>query len=92
MPNYAYLKLKMHGPKGVITIEGSFEQPYYYEQDCVAQAAMLITPYSPDCPGYDAGLASVEEASKMVVVLDRPSIDKAVKTSSGSGGSVSPSI
>ena len=25
VPNYTYLKLKMPGPKGVITIEGSFE-------------------------------------------------------------------
>jgi len=25
-PNYTYLKLKMLGPKGVITIEGSFKR------------------------------------------------------------------
>jgi hypothetical protein len=30
-PNYTYLKLKMLGPKGVITVEGNFEQAYYYE-------------------------------------------------------------
>ncbi|XP_066341310.1 uncharacterized protein [Miscanthus floridulus] len=35
IPNYTYLKLKMPGPKGVIIIEGSFEQAYYSEQDCV---------------------------------------------------------
>ena len=28
-PNYTYLKLKMSGPKGVITIEDSFEHAYY---------------------------------------------------------------
>ncbi|XP_066311095.1 uncharacterized protein [Miscanthus floridulus] len=28
VPNYTYLKLKMPGPKGVITVEGSFEQAY----------------------------------------------------------------
>jgi hypothetical protein len=38
----------MPAPKGVITIEGSFEQGYYCEQDCVTQAATLITPYAPD--------------------------------------------
>jgi hypothetical protein len=43
VPNYTYLKL-MFGPKGVITIEGIFEQAYYCEQDCVAQVATLITP------------------------------------------------
>jgi len=26
VPNYTYLKLKMPSPKGVITVEGSFEQ------------------------------------------------------------------
>ncbi|XP_066385003.1 uncharacterized protein [Miscanthus floridulus] len=31
VPNYTYLKLKMSGPNGVITTEGSFEQAYYYE-------------------------------------------------------------
>jgi hypothetical protein len=31
VPNYTYLKLKMPNPKGVITIEGSFEQAYYYK-------------------------------------------------------------
>jgi hypothetical protein len=44
VPNYTYLKLKMSGPKGVITVEGIFEQAYYCEQDCVAQAAVPITP------------------------------------------------
>jgi hypothetical protein len=45
VPNYTYLKLKMLGLKGVITVEGSFEQAYYCEQDCIAQAATLVTPY-----------------------------------------------
>jgi len=45
--NYTYLKLKMPGPNGVITVEGSFEQAYYYEQDYVAQAAELIAPVIP---------------------------------------------
>ena len=40
IPNYTYLKLKMPGPKGIITIEGSFEQAYYCEQDCITQAMM----------------------------------------------------
>jgi len=53
---------------------------------------MFITPCAPDGPSHDAGRASVQEASKTVVVLDRLSIDKAFKTSSGSGGSVGPSI
>jgi hypothetical protein len=31
VPNYTYLKLKMPGSKGVITVECSFEQAYYCE-------------------------------------------------------------
>ncbi|XP_066316657.1 uncharacterized protein [Miscanthus floridulus] len=63
IPNYTYLKLKMPGLKGVITVEGSFEQAYYYEQDRVTQAAVLITPYTPDGPDCDVGGAPVEEAT-----------------------------
>ena len=55
IPNYTYLKLKMPSSKGVITIEGCFKQAYYYEEDCIAQAAALITPYAPDGPGHDIG-------------------------------------
>ncbi|XP_066365201.1 uncharacterized protein [Miscanthus floridulus] len=47
IPNYTYLKLKMASQKGVITVEGSFKQAYYCEQDYVAQAAALITPTLP---------------------------------------------
>ena len=92
VPNYTYLKLKMLGLKGVITVEGSFEQAYYCKQDCVAQAAMLVTPYAPNGPGHNAGRPPVKEASKTVVVVDRPSIGKEVKTFGGSGGSAGPSI
>jgi hypothetical protein len=42
IPSYTYLKVKMPGPKGVITIAGSFEQAYYCEQDYVAQAVALV--------------------------------------------------
>ncbi|XP_066333641.1 uncharacterized protein [Miscanthus floridulus] len=92
VPNYAYLKLKMPGPKGVIIVDGSFEQAYNCEQDCVTQAAMLITPYAPDGPGHDAGRAPAKEATNMVAELNQPSIGKVVKNHSGSGGSASPSI
>jgi hypothetical protein len=90
VPNYTYLKLKMPSPKGVITIEGSFEQDYYCEQDCVTQAAALIAPCAPNTPGHDVGRALVEEATKTAAVLDRPSIGKAVKAFGCSGGSVGP--
>ena len=31
VPIYTYLKLKMSGPNGAITVKDSFEQAYYYE-------------------------------------------------------------
>ena len=92
VPNYTYLKLKMPSTKGVITIEGSFEQAYYCEQDCVTQAAMLVSPCALNGPDHDAGRALAEEVPKTTVMLERPSIVKAVKTFGSSGGSAGPSI
>ena len=38
IPNYTYLKLKMPGPKGVITIGSSFEHAYECDVECVERA------------------------------------------------------
>jgi len=35
IPNYTYLKLKMPGPKGVITVGSSFEHAYECDMECV---------------------------------------------------------
>ena len=40
-PNYTYLKLKMPGPKGVITIGSSFEHAYECDVKCVEHAEAL---------------------------------------------------
>jgi len=34
IPNYTYLKLKMPGPKGVITVTSSFEHAYEHAYEC----------------------------------------------------------
>ena len=78
-------------PQGVITVEGSFEQAYYCEQDCVAQAGALITPYAPNGLGYDTGRASVKGPAKEAAALDQPSIGEAAKVRGGNNGSASPS-
>ena len=50
VPNYTYLKLKMLGPNGVITVSGSFEQAYvssceYYDlATIVANSANFAPP------------------------------------------------
>ena len=35
LPNYTYLKLKMSGPKGVITVSSSYEHSYECDVECV---------------------------------------------------------
>ena len=41
IPNYTYLKMKMPGPKGVITIGSSFEHAYECDVECVEHAEAL---------------------------------------------------
>ena len=39
MPHYAYLKLKMPGPRGVITVNGNTERSLLIEEQTAALAA-----------------------------------------------------
>ena len=43
VPNYTYLKLKMLGPHGVITICTSFQRAYECEVECCEHAAVIVT-------------------------------------------------
>ena len=86
VPNYTYLKLKMPGPNGIIIIEGSFEQAYYCEQDCITQATTLSTPYGSYGSDHDTGKASAKEGTKAATALDRPSIGETPEGTGGSGG------
>ena len=38
VPNYTYLKMKMPGPKGIITIGLSFDHAYEFDVECVERA------------------------------------------------------
>ena len=42
VPNYAYLKLKMPGPKGVITISASYQHAYQCDVECCEYAGALV--------------------------------------------------
>ena len=42
IPNYTYLKLKMLGPHGVITISTSFQQAYECEVECCDHATAIV--------------------------------------------------
>ena len=41
IPNYTYLKMKMSGPKGVITVGSSFKDAYECDVECVEHAEAL---------------------------------------------------
>ena len=42
VPNYTYLKLKMSGPNGVITVGPTYRQAYECDVECVEYAEALI--------------------------------------------------
>ena len=42
IPNYTYLKLKMPGPHGVITIGSSFQRAYECEVECCDHASAVV--------------------------------------------------
>ena len=42
VPNYTYLKLKMLGPNGVITIEFTYEHAYDCDVECIEYAEALM--------------------------------------------------
>ena len=42
IPNYTYLKLKMPGPSGVITIESTYEHAYDCDVECIEYAEALV--------------------------------------------------
>ena len=42
VPNYTYLKLKMPGPNGVITIESTYEHAYDCDVECIEYAEAIV--------------------------------------------------
>jgi hypothetical protein len=42
IPNYTYLKLKMPGPNGVITVRSTYRHAYECDVECVEYAEALI--------------------------------------------------
>ncbi|XP_066385007.1 uncharacterized protein [Miscanthus floridulus] len=42
IPNYTYLKLKISGPNGVITIESMYEHAYDCDIECIEYAKALM--------------------------------------------------
>jgi len=42
IPNYTYLKLKMPGPNGVISVESTYEHAYDCDVECIEYAEALV--------------------------------------------------
>ena len=42
VPNYTYLKLKMPGPNGVITIDSTYEHAYDCDVECIEYAEAIV--------------------------------------------------
>ena len=42
VPNYTYLKLKMPGPNGIITIESMYEHAYDCDVECIEYAEAIV--------------------------------------------------
>ena len=90
VPNYTYLKLKMPGPHGVITISTSFQRAYECEVECCGHASAVIaskelatlreevaekTPYAKTTTGS----FKLAEGTKEVLVDPRSSEAKRVR-------------
>jgi hypothetical protein len=58
VPNYTYLKLKMPGPNGVITVGSTYRNAYECDMECVEYAEALTK--------SEALIADLESLSKEV--------------------------
>jgi hypothetical protein len=43
IPNYTYLKLKMPGPNGIITVGTSVQRAYECDVECYELASAIVT-------------------------------------------------
>ena len=92
VPNYTYLKLKMSGPCGVITIGTSFQHAYECEVECCEHATTIVaskelaairkevTEEAPD-PKRSAGSFKPIEGAKEVLIDPSGSKGKVVHIS-----------
>ena len=92
IPNYTYLKLKMPGPHGVITVGTSFQRAYECEVKCCSHAAAIVasgelaalreevTEVAPDAKKSTGSFESAE-GSKEVLIDPRSTEGKTVRVS-----------
>jgi len=81
IPNYTYLKLKMLGPRGVITVGTSFQRTYECEVECCEHAVAMreeIVKEEPN-PKRLAGSFEPVEGAKEVLIDPSGSKGKVVR-------------
>ncbi|XP_066374097.1 uncharacterized protein [Miscanthus floridulus] len=90
VPNYTYLKLKMPGPGGVITVGTSFQRAYECDVECCDHAAAIIASgelaalreeVTEEAPDLNRSTGSFEpaEGSKEVLIDSSSSEGKGVR-------------
>jgi hypothetical protein len=94
VPNYTYLKMKMPGPKGVITVGSSIEHAFDCDVECVEHAESLaldetlvpdlekLANTSPDSSTKHAGSFEIAEQTKEVPLDPAASEGKTLRVSS----------
>ena len=90
IPNYTYLKLKMSGPGGIITVSTSFQHAYECEVECYDHVATIVAfaklaalrkevvEEAPDVK-WSTGSFELVEGSKEVLVDPRSTKGKMVR-------------
>jgi hypothetical protein len=93
VPNYTYLKLKMSGPNGVITIGPTYQHAYECDVECVEYAEALaesealiadLESLSKEAPDVKRHTDNFEPAETIKPVLLDPSNDTSKQTRIGS--------
>ena len=56
VPNYIYLKLKMPGPKGVITVGVNYQHAYQCDVECCEHAALVVAKSDMEAYKAEVGL------------------------------------
>ncbi|XP_066384927.1 uncharacterized protein [Miscanthus floridulus] len=92
VPNYTYLKLKMLGPRGVITVGTSFQRAYECEVECCGHTSAVVASkelatlkeeVAEKMPDAKKSTGSFESAEGYKEVLVDPSSSKAKKVRNG---------
>jgi hypothetical protein len=87
VPNYTYLKLKMPGPRGTITVSSTYRHAYECDVECVEYAEALIADLdclSKEAPDTKRHAGNFEPAEAIKSVPLDPSNDAEKKVRIGS--------